>query len=468
MSQKKRPGEKWFELAADFICQEHETPPDDTYTPRAGVIAWSIHIVKGSHYKVLFVVKVGTPEKHTWATVTGWEVASVQALGDYVDVILENAALQNAHMFMHQFVEPFDTAHAIADCVEPDVVKPTSIFIDASISNTKVCSRFVKLKHAITLLNKDLQSQGKPQQTTRRKAPTEEGAGSSRPISVRRPRPVPADSRRTTPSATPGDSGTPTPSSSRQTTPSKRTRETSVMTDEPVSPELKMPKPGQEADAEEILRINETFENKCIHCFFMGRDFKFDINISQCHLAPPEKCVRALEDDYVEWIVKKVLGNQFKDDRQTIVVMPQGLKKMPTPEMWPQIEKGDFWLIDGQHSVEASKRIQLRPNYQDPHNMKEKVQVWKALVVWSDSETILSDISRYFNMGNKIKAYQCSWIRNIMASRDVWEFYGRPPKERENAKDKNPKWEVSMVWVDRPKSIYRVLFLCVLYHVLCL
>ena len=79
-----------------------------------------------------------------------------------------------------------------------------------------------------------------------------------------------------------------------------------------------------------------------------------------------------------------------------------------------------------------------------PQQTEGELKVWKALVVWSDNETILTDISRFFNMGNKKRAYQASWIRNIMASREVWEFYGRPPKERENAKDKNPKWEVRM------------------------
>lgn len=236
------------------------------------------------------------------------------------------------------------------------------------------------------------------------------------------------------------------------------------MTDDAVSPELRMPKPGEEVQTGEIQRIVNTFTTKCSHCFFMGREFKFDVDITQCHLAPPEKCVRVKEDAYVDWIIAQIMSEQFKDDRQTIVVMPQGLKKMPTPDMWPAISKGDFWLIDGQHSVEAAKKIQLMDEWTDPNNQKEKLKVWKALVVWSDNETILSDISRYFNMGNKKQPYQASWIRNIMASRSVWEFYGRPPKERENAKDKNPKWEVSMcvlllvqplsklnVWVDRPK-----------------
>lgn len=446
MASKKRPGERWFQLAPDDLSQEHETPQDDSYVPKNGtVLAWSIQVVKAAQFKLLFVVKVGTQEKNTWAPLTGWEVTSVQALGDHVDVVLENTAVQNVHMFMHQFVEPFDALYAKESCAEPDAIKPEAIFIDGSVSNTKVASRFIKLKQAVTVLNKAIQNKPKPQQTVRRKATTEEGAGSSRPLSVRKPRAVPSESRRTSTTATPADSGTPTPSSSRQTTPSKRGRESSVMTEEPISPELRMPKPGTEVQPAEIQKIVNNFTSKCSHCFFMGRDFKFDVNIAQCHLAPPEKCVRAKEDAYVDWIIAQIVGEQFKDDRQTIVVMPQGLKKMPTADMWPTISKGDFWLIDGQHSVEASKKIQLMTEWDDPNNEKEKLKIWKALVVWSDNETILSDISRYFNMGNKRRAYQASWTQNIIASRAVWEFYGRPPKERENAKDKNPKWEVSII-----------------------
>ena len=46
--------------------------------------------------------------------------------------------------------------------------------------------------------------------------------------------------------------------------------------------------------------------------------------------------------------------------------------------------------------------------WDDPNHQKEKLKVWKALVVWSDDETRLSDISRYFHMGNKKRAYQAS------------------------------------------------------------
>ena len=349
-------------LAPDVIPEEHETPADDTYVPKDGIVLkWSVQVVKAQQYKIVFVVKVGTHDNFTWTTVSTWEVATAQALGEYVDVVLVNSAMENAHVFMHQFSESFDATYAKETCVDPHIIQPETFFIDNNVANSKVASRFQKLRLAINALNKPKQSKSKGQLPGRRQATEQEGAGSSRIPAQRVPRTIPSESRRdsaTESTQVPADSGMVTPSTSRQNTPSKRTRETSGMTDVNVSPELQMPKPGQEVDATEIQKIVNTFTTKCSHCFFMGREFKFDVNISQCHLAPPEKCVRAKEDAYVDWIIAQIVGEQFKDDRQTIVVMPQGLKKMPTEDMWPNLQKGDFWLIDGQHSVEAAKKIQ--------------------------------------------------------------------------------------------------------------
>ena len=80
-----------------------------------------------------------------------------------MDVILENSAVQNIHMFMQQFVEPVDTQYAKESCIEPDSIRLEAIFIDGNVSNTKVASMFIKLKHAVTVLNKILQSKPKPQ-----------------------------------------------------------------------------------------------------------------------------------------------------------------------------------------------------------------------------------------------------------------------------------------------------------------
>ena len=72
MAPKKRPGERWFILAPDKLWQEYETPEDDSYVLKDGlVLAWSVQVVKASQFKLLFVVKLGTVEQHTWATLMG-------------------------------------------------------------------------------------------------------------------------------------------------------------------------------------------------------------------------------------------------------------------------------------------------------------------------------------------------------------------------------------------------------------
>lgn len=78
----------------------------------------------------------------------------VQALGNYLDVILKKFAVQTVHIFMHQFSKPFDLVYAKKSCVELDVIKSESIFIDGSILKTKVARMFTKAKHVINAINK--------------------------------------------------------------------------------------------------------------------------------------------------------------------------------------------------------------------------------------------------------------------------------------------------------------------------
>ena len=182
-------------MAPYDIWQEQETPNDDSYVAKDDkVIAWSLVVVKKAQYKVRLAVKVGSEAQHAWVSVTGWEVESVHAIGGHVAVILESLSQQTTHVFMHENAEPFDPVYLIESCAEPDVVKPETIFIDVVISGTQIAIRFMKLKYTISTLNKAQQSKSKSQQAVRRKSTAEEGTGSSNSLSIRKPRPVPADS----------------------------------------------------------------------------------------------------------------------------------------------------------------------------------------------------------------------------------------------------------------------------------
>lgn len=55
--------------------------------------------------------------------------------------------------------EPFELS-----CVDQNIVKLESIFIDDNVTNTKVASRFNKLAQAVNALNKTKQAKSKSQQ----------------------------------------------------------------------------------------------------------------------------------------------------------------------------------------------------------------------------------------------------------------------------------------------------------------
>jgi hypothetical protein len=61
-------------------------------------------------------------------------------VGEHLDIVLENVALVNVHMFMHQISKPLDATHARDLCVDPDIVKPESFFIDNNVTTSKVVS----------------------------------------------------------------------------------------------------------------------------------------------------------------------------------------------------------------------------------------------------------------------------------------------------------------------------------------
>ena len=124
------------------------TPPGQPHTLQQGIVTSSMDrhwqpysIIEPSPGTKLWSV-AATKDQHNWAPLTGWKVASFQALGEHVDVVMENFAVHNVHMFMHKITEPFDPEHVKEICVDPDIIKPESIFIDASISNSKIASRF--------------------------------------------------------------------------------------------------------------------------------------------------------------------------------------------------------------------------------------------------------------------------------------------------------------------------------------
>ncbi len=112
--------------------------------------------------------------------------------------------------------------------------------------------------------------------------------------------------------------------------------------------------------------------------------------------------------------------------------MPVGCTEKP--KKWEEIEDGEFYIINGQHSVEASKFMFDDKNKVDKAE-RAHFKTWNCFIVWSADAEKLRCISAYYNRTNHFVAAQPSWATNILGARSVWEAMGRP---------KNPTQAVSV------------------------
>ena len=107
-----------------------------------------------------------------------------------------------------------------------------------------------------------------------------------------------------------------------------------------------------------------------------------------------------------------------RSTRQTLYIMPQ-TKERPTS--FQEIEDESFWIINGQHSVEASRSMQ---DMDVPQSTREFFQKCNCFIVWTRSKEKLRKISAYYNRVNYFSSFKPTWSTNILAARFIWTELG--------------------------------------------
>ena len=153
---------------------------------------------------------------------------------------------------------------------------------------------------------------------------------------------------------------------------------------------------------------------------------------------------RAKEESGVWWQMNNIMNNP-KFDRQTNYVTPKDPVVEVNKQNWPILKDGEFYIVDGQHSVMAAKTLLEDDEWNSP--LKETIRYWKAFIVYSKDSNQLIAISTFMNQGNKVRQFEALWAANIVVGRTLWMEHDCPPKERENAVVKNSKWRVMKPYI---------------------
>jgi hypothetical protein len=176
-------------------------------------------------------------------------------------------------------------------------------------------------------------------------------------------------------------------------------------------------------DYEHVSAVYQKFWTTCEDAYVYKVGDKKEIDISQMIEAPATYNIRSKQTNIVRDLVTYLLNIPDKSTKQTLCVMP--VCHETKPKKWEDIEKGQFYIINGQHSIEASKFMLDDANKVNKKE-REHFRKWNCFVVWLKDAEKLRCISAYYNRTNHFIAVQPSWATNILGARTVWEAMGRP------------------------------------------
>ena len=118
--------------------------------------------------------------------------------------------------------------------------------------------------------------------------------------------------------------------------------------------------------------------------------------------------------------------------RQKVCLMPINKESKllrKKPKSWDKIKAGKFMIINGQHSITASKELHIFGCGDKPCIELSK---WEAYIVK------LTNISKFYNSTNHLEHAQPTWGWQLISGQNIWIAHGRPTdKEGEHERRGN-------------------------------
>jgi hypothetical protein len=180
-----------------------------------------------------------------------------------------------------------------------------------------------------------------------------------------------------------------------------------------------------EADFEKFALIQRQFWAEHKDCFLLERGTT-SVDIKQCIVASDQYVIRTLQRDIVDAVKNELIQLIDVSQRQKLCLTPidtKGNLLKKKPSSWEEIKNGRFMIINGQHSITASKELQ-RAGCGEAR--KVELQNWDAYIVWSLDHNKLRNISKFYNCTNHLNHAQPSWGNQIISCRNIWLAYKRP------------------------------------------
>ena len=174
-------------------------------------------------------------------------------------------------------------------------------------------------------------------------------------------------------------------------------------------------------DYNNVNVIFQKFFTECQDAFvFDDPRQKTELDVMRLVNAPDVWTIRAFEERGMEDLKTYLMNMPDRMQKQTLRVLPKLDYK---PKDLEEMADCEFYIINGQHSVAASK-LMIASNV--PEAIWKDFRTWNCFIVWMEDVDKLRKISAFYNRVNHLIPFKPTWATNILAARTVWEKYRKP------------------------------------------
>ena len=178
----------------------------------------------------------------------------------------------------------------------------------------------------------------------------------------------------------------------------------------------------EESKAMESLEIKKGY-------YPFGVDTTFSIDVMKCYPAPANYVYRKLNPDWV-----KILTYDFIEDTKQeeilAILMPINLASKTPLSALPKedIHKVDYWIISGQHSISAAKRLQQTKSSKVTPLLQRQFKFRRSKIILNCPPKITREISKDANISVAKSMQKEPFLDQLMQARSQWNANGRPDK----------------------------------------
>ena len=162
------------------------------------------------------------------------------------------------------------------------------------------------------------------------------------------------------------------------------------------------------------------------------------MDIAQCILSKEEYIIRKLQPEIVKSVKAELIQIGDKKMCQKVCLIPidrDGKLLKARPKSRDDIKAGKFMITNGQHSITASKELQISRSRE---KRLLELSKWDAYIVWSMDPMKLTNISKFYNSTNHLEHAQPTWRWQLISGRNIWIAHCHPiDKEGEHERRGN-------------------------------